>query len=265
MKGKIMNILVSNDDGIMAQGLRVLVKALAAVPGNSIYVSAPDGQRSSCGHGITMTSPIMVNDNVFVEGAVWAQSLSGTPADCVKFAVKRLKKEKNVDIDVVFSGINHGGNIGSDVFYSGTLAAAIEGVLCGVPAIALSIGSSSPTTEMFENCAKIVTQLCERAVPDMNKLTVLNVNYPALPPEEIKGIKITKLGPREYAEKFDLMENPKGQKYYWYCGDMVVYNDLPDDYDVMAQQDGYVSVTPLQFDLTNYELRERVAEWNLIV
>ncbi len=258
-----MNILVSNDDGIMATGLRVLVKALAAVPGVKVYVSAPDGQRSACGHGITMTSPIFIDDNVEVEGAVWAQALSGTPADCVKFGIKRLKKEKNIDIDVVFSGINHGGNIGSDVFYSGTVSAAAEGVLCGVPAVAMSVGTSAPSVEMLENCAKIVGQLCEKAIPDINKRTVLNVNYPPVPPAEVKGIKVTKLGPREYAEKFELLENPKGQQYYWYCGDMVVYEDLPADYDVMAQQDGYASITPLQLDLTNHELREKVSKWGL--
>ena len=101
-----MNILVSNDDGIQAEGLQILVKALSRVPGNRVYVSAPDGQRSACGHGITMTVPIVVRDGVDVEGAVWAQALSGTPADCVKFGISRLKKEQNVDIDVVFSGIN---------------------------------------------------------------------------------------------------------------------------------------------------------------
>lgn len=260
-----MNILVSNDDGINAQGLRVLVKALAAVPGNTVYVSAPDGQRSACGHGITMTAPIMVQDGVEVDGAVWAQSLSGTPADCVKYGIHRLKKEKNIDIDVVFSGINHGGNIGSDVFYSGTVAAAIEGVLCGVPAVALSVGSSSPTVEMFENCAAIAEQLCSRAVPDIEKNTVLNINYPPLPPADIKGLRVTRLGPREYAERFELMENPRGQKYYWYCGDMVVYNDLSSEYDVIAQQDGYVSVTPMHIDLTNHGLRERAAAWGLTV
>ena len=93
-----MNILVSNDDGIQAEGMRVLVKALAAIPGNNVYVSAPDGQRSACGHGITMTAPIMVDDSVSVDGAVWAQALSGTPADCVKFGIKRLKKEQDIDI-----------------------------------------------------------------------------------------------------------------------------------------------------------------------
>jgi 5'-nucleotidase len=258
-----LNILVSNDDGIMADGLRTLVKALADVPGNNVYVSAPDGQRSACGHGITMTAPIFVCDGIDIEGAVWAQSISGTPADCVKFGIKRLKKEKNIEIDAVFSGINHGGNIGSDVFYSGTLSAAIEGVLCGVPGVALSIGTNFPTADMLGQFSTIIRQICEKALPDLDNKTVLNINYPPIPPSEIKGLKVTRMGPREYAERFDLLENPKGQKYYWYCGDMVVYNDLPNDYDVIAQQDGYVSVTPLRFDLTDYEMREKIKNWKL--
>ena len=257
-----MNVLVSNDDGITAEGLRILVKALGQIPENTVYVSAPDGQRSACGHGITMTAPIMIDDNVSVEGAEWAQALSGTPADCVKFGIRRLKRELDVDIDMVFSGINHGGNIGSDVFYSGTVSAAVEGVLCGVPSVALSVGTSSPTGEMLENCARIVSQICTNA-DQISKLDVLNINYPPISPEKIKGVRVTRLGPREYNEKFDIIENPKGQKYYWYCGDMVVYNDLSEEFDVIAQQDGYVSVTPLQLDLTNYELRKKVEGWNL--
>jgi len=258
-----MNILVSNDDGINAAGLRILVKALAAVPGSRVYVSAPDGQRSACGHGICMTAPIFITENIEVEGAVWAQALSGTPADCVKFGIKRLKKEFGVDIDVVFSGINHGGNIGSDVFYSGTVSAAAEGILCGVPAVSMSVGSSSPTEEMLENCAALVGQLLEKAIPDIGPETLLNVNYPAVPPAELKGIRVTKMGPREYAEKFDILENPRGQKYYWYCGDMVVYNGLSEELDVMADQDGFVSITPLHLDLTAYALREKVEGWDL--
>ena len=260
-----MNILVSNDDGIQAEGLQILVKALSRVPGNRVYVSAPDGQRSACGHGITMTVPIVVRDGADVEGAVWAQALSGTPADCVKFGISRLKKEQNVDIDVVFSGINHGGNIGSDVFYSGTVSAAAEGVLCHVPAVAMSVGTPSPTTEMLKNCAAMAEQLCRQVIPTLDRRTVVNINYPGIPPEEIKGVKVTRLGPREYAERFDLMENPKGQKYYWYCGDMVVYNNLPEDLDVMADQDGYVSVTPLQLDLTDFGMLEKAASWKLEV
>lgn len=252
-----MNILVSNDDGIDARGLRVLVKALAELPENNVYVWAPDGQRSACGHSITMTKPIFMRERQ-VDGAVEAWALSGTPADCVKSGIKKLKREKNIDIDAVFSGINHGGNIGSDVLYSGTVSAAAEGVLCGVPSVAVSVGDYLPSDEMLENCSTIIKDICRKAIPQMNSRTILNVNFPPIPPSEIKGLKITKLGPREYAENFEDMKGPRGQRYYWYSGEMVVYEGLPEDYDVMAQQDGYVSVTPLQLDLTNHELREKV-------
>ena len=255
-----MNILISNDDGIDALGLRTLVKVLGENPENRVYVSAPDGQRSACGHGITMKSPIFVNDGLSVEGAVWAQSLSGTPADCVKYGIRRLKNEMGITIDLVISGINHGGNIGTDVFYSGTVSAAAEGVICGASAISLSIGEGGFTEENFRNCAEFACRLCEKTIKQLKPGTLLNVNFPPLPPAEIRGIRVTRLGPREYDESFPLLENPRGQKYYWYSGEFVVYNDLPEDLDVMAHQAGYVTVTPLQLDLTDYGLRDSVGK-----
>lgn len=257
-----MNILVSNDDGIGAKGLHALVDALSKVPGSKVYVSAPNGQRSACGHGISMHDMIKVYDGE-VPGAVWAQSVSGTPADSVKFGIRRLRKEFGVEIDVVFSGINHGANIGSDVHYSGTVSAAAEGILCGVPAVAVSVGTHFPTEEMLNNCAKLVQEVCIKAVPDIEKTTLLNVNFPPQPLEEIKGLRVTKLGPREYDESFDILENPRGQKYYWYSGKLVEYENLGDEVDTMAQQDGYVSITPMKLDMTDYELRDRVRGWDL--
>lgn len=257
-----MNILVSNDDGIQAKGLHVLVDALSKVPGNKVYVSAPNGQRSACGHGISMHDMIRVFEEE-VPGAVWAQSISGTPADCVKFGIRRLRKEFGVEIDVVFSGINHGGNIGSDVHYSGTVSAAAEGLLCGVPAVAVSVGTHTPTDKMLEDCAQLIQEVCVKAVPEIEKTTLLNVNFPAVPLEEIRGLRVTRLGPREYDESFDILVNPRGQKYYWYSGKLVEYTGLGDDVDTMAQQDGYVSITPLKLDMTDYELREKVKSWDL--
>ncbi len=257
-----MNILVSNDDGIGAKGLHVLVDALSRVPGNQVYISAPNGQRSACGHGISMHDMIKVYDGE-VPGAVWAQSVSGTPADSVKFGIRRLRREFGVEIDVVYSGINHGANIGSDVHYSGTVSAAAEGILCGVPAVAVSVGTHFPTEEMLNNCATLIQELCTKAVPAIEKTTLLNVNFPAAALEDMKGLKVTKLGPREYDENFDILENPRGQKYYWYSGKLVEYENLSDDMDTMAQQDGYVSITPLKLDMTDYELREKVRGWNL--
>ena len=235
-----MNILVSNDDGIQAKGLRVLTEALSAVPGCRVFVSAPNGQRSACGHGISMNDMIRVFEGK-VPGAVMAQSISGTPADSVKFGIRRLRSEFGIEVDAVFSGINHGGNIGSDVHYSGTVSAAAEGLLCGVPAVAVSV----------------------KAVPEMERTTLLNVNLPAIPLRDMKGLKVTRLGPREYDENFDILVNPREEKYFWYSGKLVEYSGLAEDLDTMAQQDGYVSVTPLKLDMTDHELREKVKKWDL--
>ena len=257
-----MNILVSNDDGIEAKGLHVLVDALSRVPGNQVYVAAPDGQRSACGHGISMFEMLKIDERQ-VPGAVWARAVSGTPADSVKFGMKYLAREENVRIDVVFSGINHGGNIGSDVHYSGTVSAAAEGLLCGVPAVAVSLGTHHPTDEMLENCSALIQDISKRAVPELEKTTLLNVNFPPVPPAEIKGLRVTRLGPREYDERFDLLENPSGQKYCWYSGRLVQYEGLAEDIDTAAQQEGFISITPLKLDMTDYELRDRVRGWNL--
>ena len=257
-----MNILVSNDDGIQAKGLRVLTEALSAVPGCRVFVSAPNGQRSACGHGISMNDMIRVFEGK-VPGAVMAQSISGTPADSVKFGIRRLRSEFGIEVDAVFSGINHGGNIGSDVHYSGTVSAAAEGLLCGVPAVAVSVGSHHPTDEMLENCTKIIQDVCVKAVPEMERTTLLNVNLPAIPLRDMKGLKVTRLGPREYDENFDILVNPREEKYFWYSGKLVEYSGLAEDLDTMAQQDCYVSVPPLKLDMTDHELREKVKKWDL--
>ena len=258
-----MNILVSNDDGIYASGIRHLIEALRGVDGARIYVSAPDGQRSASGHSISTTGgPIMAYD-VEIPGTERAIALSGTPADCVKFGIKRLRSEWNIGIDVVFSGINHGSNVGTDIYYSGTGSAAFEGIFNGVPAVAVSVGTHHPTEEQLANCTGIIQDLCKRIVPKLSKDTVLNVNFPNVPPEEIKGLRVCSLGPREYNEKFEIMTNPRGEKYYWYTGKLVQYEGLSEDLDVIAHQDGYVSVTPLKMDVTDYPLMDTVQEWNL--
>ncbi|MDD6255864.1 MAG: 5'/3'-nucleotidase SurE [Eubacteriales bacterium] len=258
-----MNVLVSNDDGINADGIRVLIKALSGVDGVNIYVCAPDGQRSASGHSITMSGgPIFVKDDE-IPGVKWAQSLSGTPADCVKSGIKRLRREQGIEIDVVFSGINHGSNIGTDVFYSGTVSAAVEGVLNGVPAVAVSLGTHHPTMEQLENCTAIIQDMAGRIVPKLDKGTIVNVNFPDLPPAELKGVKLCEMGPREYDEKFEVETNPGGRKYYWYTGKLVHYDELPGNPDVIAYQNGYVTVTPLKIDMTDYKLMDAMKDWNI--
>lgn len=252
-----MNILVTNDDGIQAEGIRSLVKALDQEA--DIYVCAPHIQRSAAGHGITVGKPIEVEETDF-EYAVKAYSITGTPADCVKIGSKILQNE-GIKIDMVFSGINLGGNLGTDTLYSGTVSAAIEGSLCGYPSVAVSVNSHAATH--FELACELALGACRKGFSHMDAKTVLNINTPDLPKSEIKGVKYTRLGAREYKEWFRPKTGENGKKQYWYEGDPVIYEGLPDDIDVISMQDGYASITPLQYDMTCYDQIEQVKSWRL--
>ena len=250
-----MNILVTNDDGIEALGIKALVEALKG-KGN-IYVVAPNTQKSACGHGISINIPVMIKEIEF-EGAVKAWSISGTPADCVKLAISQLIDEK---VDMVFSGINQGGNLGTDILYSGTVSGAVEGLLFGVPSVAISLGDYFATD--YSNCKKIVVKVCDYMMKqDLEPQTLLNVNIPNIQEEEMKGIKITPLGVREYTESFRKYETPRGGSYYWYSGEVKKSEDLELDTDVVAVDKGYVSVTPVHYDLTNYKIIDNVRKWD---
>ena len=252
-----MKILVSNDDGFYAQGIVSLVKALSRMEGAEVYVSAPNTQKSATGHGITITAPIIVKE-AQMEGAVKAWKMQGTPADCVKLGVDRMK-ELGVEPDLVVSGINMGYNLGTDVIYSGTVSAAMEGAVLGYPAVAVSLGSHTPT--YFEVAARAAVQVCEQALQHLDADTVLNVNVPDLPQEQIKGMRITSQGRQEYDEWFERRTNPRGESYYWYSGKPVIYSGLPGHLDVMAASEGYISITPLHYDLTKYELLNSLRSW----
>lgn len=252
-----MNILVANDDGIQARGIHELVKALSEVA--TIYVCAPESQRSASGHGITVSKPIIIEETEF-ENAKYAMKISGTPADCVKIG-KRFLEKKGIKVDMVFSGINHGGNLGSDTLYSGTVSAAIEGTLLGVPSVAVSVNSHE--AEYFEYACELAVEAVKKAYDKMDAKTVLNINTPNLPKEEIKGLKFTTLGPREYKEVFVSVETEDGGTGYMYTGEPVVYDDLPDTVDVIADQDGYASITPIHSDLTDYKLSKEISEWRI--
>lgn len=252
-----MNILVSNDDGIGARGIKELVKALSREA--SVYVCAPDGQRSASGHGITVSTYITVNEEEF-EGAEYALSTSGTPADCVKLGMKILEN-KGIDIDMVFSGINHGGNMGTDVLYSGTVAAAIEGSVCGVPSVAVSVDSHGATH--FEYAAHLAVEVLKKSQGRLSPDIVLNINTPDLPTEEIKGLRFTTLGKREYKEFFAPEKMENGMIGYRYSGEPVVYEGLPGTLDVIAMQDGYASITPIHRDLTAYDMVDEIKTWRI--
>lgn len=252
-----MNILVTNDDGINARGIMELVAALSGKA--TVYVFAPDGQRSASGHGITVSKPI-IGEEVEFEGAAFAMQLSGTPVDCVKLGM-RIMEQKNIKIDMVFSGINHGGNYGTDTLYSGTVSAAIEGSICGVPSVAVSVNSHE--AQHFDYACHLAVEAMEKAGDRMSPDTVLNINVPDLPREDISGLRYATLGNREYVEFFSPVETEDGKTAYRYTGEPVVYEGLPDTIDVIAMQQGYATITPLHRDLTDYRLMDEIRKWRI--
>ena len=186
--------------------------------------------------------------------------MSGTPADCVKLGVKLLQKE-GIKIDMVFSGINHGGNLGTDTLYSGTVSAALEGTICGIQSVAVSVNSHEVKT--FEYAKILARKTCENVAGKLSTDIALNINVPNLPPEEVKGIKYARLGNREYKEFFSPIEEGSGYAKYRYTGDPVIYEGLPDTIDVIAMQGGYATITPLHRDLTDYNLLKEMEKWRI--
>lgn len=254
----MINILVANDDGIQAAGIRHLVDALAEVA--NVYVCAPDSQRSAAGHGMTMSRPLYAEE-VEYKNAKKAYAISGTPADCVKLGRSLLMKD-GVEIDMVFSGINMGGNLGTDAIYSGTVAAAIEGHLYGYPSVAVSVDSHEASH--FEKACELAVAAVEKAYEKMDGDMILNINTPDVPAEEIPGVKFTRMGRREYDEFFEEKTDENGRTQYWYGGDRIIYEGLPDDIDVIAHQDGYATITPLHFDMTAHDYINKIKDWGII-
>lgn len=251
-----MNVLVTNDDGIYARGIDAIVQKFKE-KGHNVFVVAPDRERSASGQAITLHSPIMVKEVDKWEG-VTAYAIDGTPTDCSKIGLTELIKEP---IDVVVSGINRGPNLGTDVLYSGTVSAAIEAAIIGVPAIAISLADFNNLD--YSYAAKVAEQLAleliERGVPED---TLLNVNVPNIPEEEIKGIAITALGERRYKESFHRRVDPRGKVYYWMAGEVEdFYQD--EDADVVKIKENYVTVSPIHFDFTKYNLLNMLKEWDL--
>lgn len=244
-----MHILISNDDGYLAQGIRVLANALA--PYAKISVVAPDRNRSAASNSLTLDMPLRATDcdNGFVR-------VDGTPTDCVHLAITGLLDQEP---DMVFAGINHGSNLGDDVLYSGTVAAATEGRFLGLPAIAISLASHNP--QHFDTAGQVAVHLLQhiRRYPLPND-TLLNVNVPDLPFSQIKGYRATRLGHRHKAEPVIQSSDPRGQRIYW-VGPPGSEQDAGPGTDFDAINNGYVSVTPLQLDLTRHEQIEALNQW----
>jgi len=263
-----MNLLISNDDGVFALGIRTLANTLAAA-GHQVTVVCPDRERSATGHGLTLHDPIRAEpvESVF-HPSIKAWASSGTPADCVKLALGALLEAPP---DMVLSGINHGANLGTDVLYSGTVSAAMEGVIEGIPSIALSL--TSFTNQTFQPAADfaqvLVAHLAQHPLPQP---TLLNVNVPPIPSHEIAGAMMTRQGVRRYFDQFEKRIDPRGKTYYWLAGealeevfdhaldptalpglktpqsDLEWYREAPTD--VQAIRQNYITITPLQYNMT---------------
>jgi 5'-nucleotidase len=247
-----MKILLSNDDGILARGLALLGEVCATV--GQVTVVAPDREQSATSHSLTLHRPLRSTRRA--DGSF---QVDGTPTDCVLLALGGLMPEKP---DFVISGINHGPNMGEDVLYSGTVAAAMEGLAAGIPSIAVSYGSFD--LEYLESHRGGLQRLLQRIVrrSDFPPETLLNVNLPPIAGDEVKGVRITHLGSRVFHEEIARTKDPWGREIYWIGGGHVTWSGGADS-DFHAVHEGFVSVTPLHVDLTNYKLIEVVRSWNL--
>jgi 5'-nucleotidase len=241
---------VSNDDGFRSDGIVALAEALRSL--GTVYVVAPDRERSAAGHSLTLSHPLRVEK---VGHRVYA--VDGTPTDCVNLAVNGILRKKKVDLLV--SGINKGANMGDDITYSGTVSAAMEGTLLGIPSIAVSLVSRNHFR--FEAAAKFATQVARKVLRRrLPKDTLLNVNLPNVPLEEIRGVKITRQGKRIYGEAVVEKRDPRGRKYYWIGGDTLQRQDIPGS-DLEAVEQNYISITPIHLDLTNYVSLRTLKRW----
>ena len=252
-------ILVTNDDGISAPGIRNLVEAVQGL--GKVVVVAPDKPQSGMGHAITIGVPLRLHKvNFFDYLDVEAYQCTGTPVDCVKLAVDKVLHKKP---DLCISGINHGANHSINVIYSGTMSAAVEAAIESIPSIGFSLLDYSLEAD-FSGARKYARMIVEQMLQaPTEKHIVLNVNFPIATPEEIKGVKICRQAYAKYEEDFLERTDPHGRKYYWLTGEFVNFDEGTDT-DVWALAHNYVSVVPVQFDLTHYKLKAQLeTDWNL--
>ena len=247
-----MRILVTNDDGYLALGIRTLASAAERI--GEVRVVAPDREQSASSHSLTMHFPLRVR-------RLESGEVPGTrpPTDCVMLAVGELLDERP---DIVLSGVNHGANLGDDVLYSGTVAAAMEATMLGIPAIAFSYAGRD--SEAIGEWLDVLTGLIEQLVgrEDFPQDTLLNVNLPPIRPDEVEGVRITTLGRRAYIDSLTRAKDPSGKEYYWIGGGESRWWGSETS-DFRAIRSGCISVTPLHLDLTNYGLLEDIGRWDL--
>lgn len=252
-----MLVLLTNDDGIFAPGLRALREVWERQPDAEVYVVAPEKERSASGHAITLHRPLMVEEVIFPGSLARGWAVGGTPADAVKLAIGALLPRVP---DLVMSGINRGPNLGADVFYSGTVSAAIEAALLGLPSLAVSLATFADAE--YGVAARFSLRLARTVLARCLPAGVLlNVNVPPLEEDEIAGVAVTHLGARRYRNVFDRRVDPRGRVYYWLTGE--TYEEEEDEgSDVMALRQNLISVTPVRLDLTHHGLREEMRGWD---
>lgn len=249
-----MFFLCSNDDGYRSLGLSVLAEAARRI--GDVHVVAPDREQSASSHALTMHFPLRAH-----QLDETTHHVDGTPTDCVALAVGGLLEKRP---DFMFSGVNHGPNMGEDVLYSGTVAAAMEATILGIPAIAFSYVGRDPEgiSAYGPRLGELISQLVDRK--RFPAETLLNVNLPAIDPAEVRGVRVTRLARRVYTDSLTRALDPNGKEYYWIGGGGVEWN-ADEGTDFKAVEDGYISVTPLHLDLTNYKLLSEVESWGLTV
>lgn len=250
-------ILVTNDDGITAPGIRKLIEVMNEI--GDVVVVAPDSPQSGMGHAITINSTLHVEKVIIDDGPQVEYSCSGTPADCVKLAIREVLDRKP---DLCVSGINHGSNSSINVIYSGTMSAAIEAGIESIPAIGFSLLDYNWGAN-FEPCRSFVKTIATNVLENgMPKDVILNVNIPNVTKDEIKGIKVCRQARANWEETFDKRTNPMGRDYYWLAGEFVVM-DKGEDTDEWALANNYISVVPIQFDLTAHHAIQTLNSWDL--
>jgi 5'-nucleotidase len=246
-------ILVVNDDGITAPGIKALMNVMAEL--GNVVVVAPDSPQSGMGHAITIGSPLRL-DKVEIYEGIESYSCSGTPVDCVKLAVNKVLKGKKPDLCV--SGINHGLNNSINILYSGTMSAAVEGAIESIPSIGFSLDDYNLQAD-FSHCLKYVKEIALQVLQNgLPASTLLNVNFPSGP--HIKGIKICRQANAKWAEEFDERMDPHKRPYYWLTG-VFQLNDTGEETDVWALENNYVSVVPVQFDMTAHHAIPIINNW----
>jgi len=248
------DILISNDDGIHAPGLAALKAALSTL--GSVLVVAPDVEKSAFGHGITMMNPLRMAE-VHKNGKFFGLSVTGTPADCVKLALHGLMPSYP---KLVVSGINFGPNTGTNVIYSGTVAAAREGTIFNIPSLASSLQSWKKGVD-FDVAAEYTRRLAAWMLNhELPAGVLLNINVPGGPEAEIRGVKVTRLARYRFNDSYEIRQDPRGRTYYWLAGEEAEIVDPMPDQDAVALEAGFVSVTPLGYDLTHAGVRESLVD-----